>query len=187
MAALRLAMAPDASATVGSIGRKRLRQGFGQTPRLPVAIDTSQGTGRLAEQETVATDLVSMVDAGMANAIDRRANREFVVIARGPTVGDLNAEDHEQNPFTLEIAIPHAGLTKQLGPAHLEELEVLGVMEIPHRVGLGVPDPHRKLMSGWGDVCQGRFRAIGVPRSRWWFNKAVQLSSNPGVATWSTE
>ena len=101
-------------------------------------------------------DFVSMVDTGMANTIYRRANREFIVVARGPTVGDLNAEDDEQNSFTLEIAIPHAGLTKQLGPAHLEVLEVLGVMEIPHRVGLGVPHPHRELVSGWSGIGQGR-------------------------------
>ena len=101
-------------------------------------------------------DFVSMVDTGMANTIYRRANREFIVVARGPTVGDLNAEYDEQNSFMLEIAIPHAGLTKQLGPAHLEVLEVLGVMEIPHRVGLGVPHPHRELVSGWSGIGQGR-------------------------------
>jgi len=79
-----------------------------------------------------------VVDANMRQAFDLSCkDKHFVVVGRGL---EATVEIHhgEEDVAVFHVSIADAGLSEQFGSAHLEVFEKLGVVEIAHRVALGV-------------------------------------------------
>ena len=101
----------------------------------------------LGQKDTVAEHLVAMHDLDVRDPLDGRPERQEIVVVGGPL--ELAADlDHDQEMARVfDVAIGDAPLAQELGPAHLEVDDVVGVMQEAHAVGLGVADAKADLVT----------------------------------------
>ena len=67
---------------------------------------------------------------------------ELIVVATGVHVLARRFDDGQEDACRLQVAIRAAQRAQQIGPANLEPDEVVGVVDHPHLVGLGVSHAH---------------------------------------------
>src|SRR3989441_10179215 len=66
-----------------------------------------------------------------------------VVVPRGRAVAQLHLGDGEVDALPLELLVRQARFAHQLGAGPVEPDEVIGVVDHPHLIGLGVVDAER--------------------------------------------
>ena len=66
---------------------------------------------------------------------------------RGDFVIAFHADHDEVQAVVLHLAIAAALGAEQFRAAHFEQVDVVSMMQIPHRIGFAVADPHRDVVA----------------------------------------
>jgi hypothetical protein len=90
-----------------------------------------------------------MVDADVGLLDDFRVQFEFVVVAGGTLEIDTDLRHGKQNVLFFEFAVTDPVEAEELGAAHFEEREVVGVMEVAHGVAFDIA--HAEVEEGFVD------------------------------------
>jgi hypothetical protein len=95
---------------------------------------------------SVADHLVLEAQRGLACAYELGAERQLVVEEGGSAVADESLHDDEAVALLLQRFVGEAGGAQPLDATDLEVGEVVGVVDVPLRVGLGIADPESGLV-----------------------------------------
>ena len=115
------------------------------------------------EHLTAAQDLVLEAEGGFARLRKLGAERELVVEERSLAVADERLDDDDAVTFLLQFLIREAGGAEPLDATNLEVGEVVGVVDYPLRVGLGVADAEFRLVDYYRPLNSGLRRSAKAP------------------------
>jgi hypothetical protein len=117
-------------------------------PDQPAARELYARVARVARGDhlAVADHLVLEAQRGLAQACELGAERQLVVEEGGLVVADESLHDDEAVALILQRFVGEAGGAQPLDAADLEVGEVVGVVDVPLSVGLGVTDPESGLV-----------------------------------------
>ena len=110
-----------------------------------MSVHAGQRCRRLAQKHPVAVQLILVIDSRQCLPNSTHTELEPVIVAGRFAKLALRLGDHKENPAILQVAIPDPTLTKQLGPSHLEILEVFRVVHITHRIAFSIPNAYLDL------------------------------------------
>src|ERR671917_1257180 len=117
-------------------------------PARPAGRELDARVARVAGDEhlPVAQGRVFEAQRGPAHLREAGAERELVVEEGGPAVADEGLHDDDPIAPFLELFVGEPGGAEPLDTPHLEVGEVVGVVDHPLRVGLGVTDAEFRLV-----------------------------------------
>src|ERR1017187_9974063 len=101
----------------------------------------------LGEQQAVAKHFGMMHDLDGLVSRDGRPHGQHVVVLSWSLEFAADVDDHEQVTAVLDLAIGNTALTEHFRPAHLKINEVVGMMQKPHAVRLGVSHANSHFMA----------------------------------------
>ena len=117
--------------------------------QLACGVDAGERASGGAEQYTAVFEFVNMVDAGACGAVDARGQREQVIVVGGFSEFDLKPRDGEKLAGFFHVGVIVTLLAQKLCSALLEINQVLRVVQIAHRVALGIANPNLRVTFGW--------------------------------------
>lgn len=100
----------------------------------------------LGQQFEVPKQFVPVDDLDVGDAFNRRFQGQDIVVSGRPSVLATKVDDHQQKAGILDFPIGHSVRSQQFRTPFFEINEVVGVVEQPHPVGLGVSNPDLDLV-----------------------------------------
>lgn len=140
-------------------GTQQAKNPVGNGPWLTGPVHADQRGRRRRQQGPAVENLIPVVNLDRCRASDGRgldAQRQHLVISGRPFVSQAHPGHDKKHAPLFQVTVRRSRLTQPFRTSHLQPHGVNAVVCDPHRVTIGVTNPHRYLGPRW----QIRFRNL---------------------------